>query len=115
MTLRPEEFTRTSAFLRASHRDRVPVVEPVASQPVPEVKVSGRRQPVERQAGSESSLTVSPVNVPIVPGSEVKPTTPPGSTCQTCQQEARTRKEGRQFFAECQPCGTSELYFTNPA
>ena len=34
--------------------------------------------------------------------------------CQTCQGKARTRKERRQFFAECAACGTSRLYFTNP-
>lgn len=150
MTLRPEEFTRTSAFLRASHRDRVPAAESITlPQVVPEAKVGGRHQPIERQDGGESYLTVGPVHPPIIARNELKPTILPSFTCQKCQSmklevtygkygyyfkclacegntgievkcqkcqgKARTRKERQQFFAECQPCGTSELYFTNPA
>lgn len=34
-------------------------------------------------------------------------------TCTQCGQAARTRKQGKEFFAEC-PSGHSERYFVNP-
>ena len=85
MTLRPEEFTRTSAFLRASHRDRVPEAEPAAPlQAVPETKAGGRHQPVERRDGGQSYLAVGPVDPPIVANAPT-PTAGLSFTCQKCQ------------------------------
>ncbi|WP_160166791.1 nuclease-related domain-containing protein [Caenispirillum salinarum] len=36
------------------------------------------------------------------------------ATCGACGKPARVRKQGRAFFAECQACGTSRAYFSNP-
>ncbi|WP_404380380.1 nuclease-related domain-containing protein [Caenispirillum salinarum] len=35
------------------------------------------------------------------------------ATCEACGKPARVRKQGRDFFAECQSCGVSRAYFTN--
>ncbi len=40
--------------------------------------------------------------------------TPIKNTCDACAATTRTRKEKRQFFSECQACGTSVLFFTTP-
>ena len=106
MTLRPEEFTRTSAFLRASHRDRVPTAEPVTPpQAVPEAKVGGRHQPVKRQDGGQSYLAVGPVNpskgVSITPKSAIVP----GFTCQKCQGERLEVAYGKYgYYFKCLTC-----------
>ena len=39
--------------------------------------------------------------------------TPIQLTCPKCRGQQRTRKSGKQFFAECAACDSSELYFTN--
>lgn len=36
-------------------------------------------------------------------------------TCEPCGKPLRIRKQGLEFFAECAACGTSRLFFTNPA
>ncbi len=35
--------------------------------------------------------------------------------CPTCGDRQKTRKRKLEFFAECEKCGTSELFHTNPA
>ncbi|OIP75883.1 MAG: hypothetical protein AUK48_06620 [Oscillatoriales cyanobacterium CG2_30_44_21] len=35
--------------------------------------------------------------------------------CLACGDRAKIRKSGLQFFSECEKCGTSELFHTNPA
>jgi Nuclease-related domain len=37
------------------------------------------------------------------------------SFCKSCDVKAKTRKSGLQFYSECAPCQTSELFYTNPA
>jgi hypothetical protein len=37
------------------------------------------------------------------------------STCENCGAKAKTRKSGLQFYAECAPCQTSKLLYTNPS
>lgn len=37
------------------------------------------------------------------------------TTCETCGKSAKIRKQGLDFFADCQACGSSRPYFTNPA
>lgn len=39
--------------------------------------------------------------------------TPIQLTCPTCQGQQRTRKSGKEFFAECVSCETLKLYFVN--
>jgi hypothetical protein len=34
--------------------------------------------------------------------------------CSSCGDREKTRKSGLQFFTECEKCGTSELFHTNP-
>ncbi len=148
MTLRPEEFTRTSAFLRASHRDR----EQTSQEPVipatrtSNVAVAGRDGHAAASANPTPSigpyLAVGPVAEAKPPaalaprfccqkckgtqlevmygkyGYYFKCQSCEGNTrielkCPKCDEKARTRKEKQQFFAECQPCGTSDLYYTN--
>lgn len=41
--------------------------------------------------------------------------TPIQSICQACQTKQRIRKSGLQFFAECDRCTTSNLFYTNPS
>lgn len=41
--------------------------------------------------------------------------TPIHETCGVCEGKARVRKEGERFYAGCQECGTSRLFFTNPS
>ena len=105
MTLRPEEFTRTSAYLRASHRDRVPAAEPVTPpQAVPEGKAGGRHGPVERQDGDQSYLAVGPVNPPKVARAP-KPAAVPGFTCQKCQGERLEVAYGKYgYYFKCLTC-----------
>jgi len=106
MTLRPEEFTRTSAFLRASHRGLVPKVDPRTPPPaLPEVKSGGRSQAPMRQAGGESFLAIGPVNSPVKPSREAKPAAGSGFTCQKCQGgklEAVYGKYG--YYFKCLDC-----------
>lgn len=146
VTLKPEELVRTSAFLRASHRDREGLSEAPPSQPAraSEIPVAGTHGPTAPPPSGGPYLAVGPVV-------EVKPVaaSAPKFSCQKCQStqlevtygkygyyfkcqscegntrielkcqkcggKARTRKEKQQFFSECQPCGTSELYYTNPS
>lgn len=148
MTLRPEEFNRTSAFLRAAHRDREgkPEVPMTPAAQVPEATVTGRHgipAPSVPRASNGPYLAVGPVvkATPLLApaarfscqkcgGSQLEVTygkygyyfkcqTCDGNTrielkCPKCGGKSRTRKEKQQFFAECQPCRTSELYYTNP-
>lgn len=41
--------------------------------------------------------------------------TPIKEACPQCGEKARIRKERERFFAECQACGTSRVFFTNPS
>ena len=34
--------------------------------------------------------------------------------CQTCNSKEKIRKSGNQFFADCESCKTSDLFYTNP-
>ena len=40
--------------------------------------------------------------------------TPIKNACPTCNAQKKTRKQKKQFFAECAICNTSELFFENP-
>jgi hypothetical protein len=40
--------------------------------------------------------------------------TPIHLTCQACGRRERIRKSGNRFYAECEACGSSCLYHTNP-
>lgn len=35
--------------------------------------------------------------------------------CDICKEQARIRKKGNEFLAECEKCGASKLYHANPA
>jgi hypothetical protein len=149
VTLKPEELTRITAFLRAAHRERSVAASPVTTSPVsPPPQTHGRHVVSGRPQASpegETYLAVGPVNPPPVPSSQPAS----GFACQKCSStqlevtygkdgyyfkcsacdsntrielkcpgcdgKARTRKSGREFFAECAPCNHSRLYFTNPA
>ena len=105
MTLRPEEFARTSAFLRASHRDRVPETDPATPlQAVLEAKAGGRHQPVESRDGGQPYLAVGPVKPPMVADAP-KPTAGPGLTCQKCQGERLEVIYGKYgYYFKCLTC-----------
>ncbi len=40
--------------------------------------------------------------------------TPINVSCQTCNSKEKIRKSGDRFFAECETCTTSNLFYTNP-
>ncbi len=103
MTLRPEEFTRTSAFLRASHRDPVPKVEP--RTPPPALPSGGRHQVPARQAGGEPYLAIGPVNPPVTPSRVANPTAGPSFTCQKCQGGRLEVAYGKYgYYFKCLDC-----------
>ncbi|ULH17760.1 NERD domain-containing protein (plasmid) [Deinococcus sp. KNUC1210] len=144
ITLKPEELTRTSAYLRNAHRDQQSSKE-LERTPTPAHRLA---EPLDRQAATEVYTAVGPVVAPRVATPKFAPATPAftcskcaserlevvygqygyyfkclacdGNTridlkCSTCSGKLRTRKSQRQFFAECRTCDTSKLYFTNPA
>jgi len=41
--------------------------------------------------------------------------TPIKAMCDSCKEQARIRKKGDEFLAECEKCGASKLYHVNPA
>ncbi|MBD1999038.1 NERD domain-containing protein [Leptolyngbya sp. FACHB-541] len=47
--------------------------------------------------------------------SQCEGNTPIQSVCQACHTKQRIRKSGLQFFAECDRCNTSGLFYTNPS
>lgn len=151
MTLKPEEMTRTVAFLRAAHREHTAAASPsVSTSPAASVppQVAGRYVIPERSRLTHDGgrhMSAGPVDAPTVPsppaalasfacqkcsgmrlevtygkyGYYFKCLDCDGNTridlkCQNCQGKLRTRKSQQEFFAECGPCGTSKIYFTNP-
>ncbi len=44
---------------------------------------------------------------------ECEGNTPINIACQTCNTKEKIRKSGNQFFAECDRCKTSDLFYTN--
>ncbi|WP_261664346.1 nuclease-related domain-containing protein [Deinococcus sp. Marseille-Q6407] len=38
----------------------------------------------------------------------------PRRACRNCGEPTRTRKQGLRFYADCERCGSSEHFFTNP-
>ena len=151
MTLKPEEMTRTVAFLRAAHRERSAAAAstPASTPAAPPVQTHGRHVVPGRPEGvqdDEPYLAVGPINPQPVLSSSAAPTSftcqkcastqlevtygkygyyfkcgaCDGNTrielkCPGCSGKLRTRKSGREFFAECVPCNYSKLYFTNSA
>ncbi|MGY2892443.1 NERD domain-containing protein [Deinococcus sp. UYEF24] len=154
MTLKPEEMTRTTAFLRAAHRGRPAAATSPATtfRPVPSPPPQTHGRHAAPRTGpvheGEPYMAVGPVNAAPVRGT---PAVAPSSsfTCQKCSStqleiaygkygyyfkcsacdsntrielkcpgcggKPRTRKSGREFFAECAPCNHSKRYFVNPA
>ncbi len=45
---------------------------------------------------------------------ECEGNTPINVVCQNCNSKEKIRKSGNQFFAECESCKTSDLFYTNP-
>ena len=146
MTLKPEELTRTSAYLRNAHRERPPSLAQNAAATQNRWTRLHSRSSVRRPSHPVPRV-VEPVSGPAASSLN----TPPTLRCSKCSGERlevaygkygyylkcfacdgntridlkcagcggklrtrKTRKSGREFFAECQPCGSSRLSFVNP-
>lgn len=143
VTITPEEFARVSAFLRARDTPRDRPTSPEAAEPAAGAKPTegyGRHPLVQRaesaaQEMHETAPDVQPSAAPftcrhchsaqvnVIYGKygyyfkclDCEGNTPIHLTCPSCQEKARTRKAGLEFFAECEACGTSALYHRNTA
>jgi len=105
MTLRPEEFTRTSAFLRASHRDRTAAVQPVSLPSGLEQKTSGRHQPAERQETGTAYLAVGPVSAPKTAVHTRPAVATSGFSCQKCHGTRLEITYGKYgYYFKCLDC-----------
>ncbi|WP_161883381.1 nuclease-related domain-containing protein [Deinococcus alpinitundrae] len=132
VNLPAEEFTRTSAFLRAKHCERRPVqTEASKKESLPAAKREAQAQAAATSSRPQSAASSS--KLPAFSCRACKSTsleitfgrsyyfkckscdgnTPIQLSCPKCKGQQRTRKSGKQFFAECAACQSSELYFTN--
>lgn len=102
-----EDFARTSAFLKARHQEK-PRPLPATSHcrstlPTAFVCRHCQRETLEVAFGRSYYFKCT----------DCQGNTPIHLTCPACKGLQRTRKRGQHYFAECAPCGTSTLYFTN--
>jgi len=114
-----QDFVRTSAFLKARHQEKEPVrAAPRPTLPRPSVAPAPQRRAapsttfVCRRCQS-SALDVAFGHSYYFKCRDCQASTPIHLNCPTCQGQQRTRKSGKQFFAECATCQRSELYFVN--
>ena len=112
MTLKPEEMTRTVAFLRAAHRERsaapASLTASVESASPPPPQTHGRHVLPKRTAQSESYMAVGPVDAAPVPSAPVDPAFS-AFTCQQCsstQLEITYGKYGYYFKCSACDCNT---------
>lgn len=104
VTLKAEEFTRTSAFLRASHRERG-AAEPASLPSDLEQKAGGRHQPTERRTPSTAYLAVGPVSVSIAAVSEHPPAPTSAFSCQKCKSPKVEITYGKYgYYFKCLDC-----------
>ena len=117
------EMARITAFLRAHHRP-LEAVDEVLEEPsatVPEVTPEPAQATLEptsyacRHCQSEQLAVVYGKYGYYFKCASCEGNTPIKETCQGCGQKARVRKQRERYFAECQDCERSELFFQNAA
>ena len=122
-TFSDTEMARITAFLRTHHRP-LEIVEEVAEEPsviLPEVTPEPAKATLEptsyycRHCRSEQIAITFGKYGYYFKCASCEGNTPIKETCQGCGQKARVRKQRERFYAECQGCERSELFFQNAA
>lgn len=118
-TASTDEMARITRFLLDCHTppDRMAARAPAESQPAPApssnvlvVDIG----PVCRQCKSDHVAVAYGYNY-FFRCLDCHGSTPIKETCSGCGARLVVRKSGRQYYLDCRPCGTSALFFTNPA
>ena len=117
------EMARITAFLRAHHRP-LGAVEEVLAEPsavIPEVTQESNVITLEptpykcRHCQSEQLTIIYGKYGYYFKCASCEGNTPIKETCPGCRQKARVRKERQNFYAECQGCEYSRVFFQNAA
>lgn len=104
--------TSNSKSVVVAKSQPIKVDKPAATQPVKATKIQTEKYTCRHCQRHELLITSGKFGY-YFKCSQCEGNTPIQSVCQVCQTKQRIRKSGLQFFAECDRCNTSGLFYTN--
>jgi hypothetical protein len=123
-----EELSKITAFLLRYHQPAgVKTLETTASEPLPKKIVKPKLEPQLPEAASAQPIKKQVCrhcrssNLSVAYGkygyyfkcSQCDGNTRINAICSSCSDKQKVRKSGNQFYAECDRCGTSNLFYKN--
>jgi len=126
------DIPRVTEFLLQQHQPLAPsaqtisesVTKPLPRKPAPVTATVAQTPPIKPAVPSTTKLgcrQCQSYNVQVEYGKygyyfkcqACEGNTPIKTICPKCKEVQRLRKSGKQFYAECATCTTSELFYTN--